>query len=93
MQVRPRSGMSYKTKLRVANSPGTIDPDYTGEVKIIAENIAVPNHLSDDVILIRAGDRVAQGVITPIQQVEFEEVSELGKTSRGAGGFGSTGVK
>ena len=87
VQVRPRSGLSLKTNLLVVNSPGTIDADYRGEVKIIMGNFG-----ADDVI-INHGDRVAQMVLAPITQANFEVVEALSKTDRGAGGFGSTGVK
>lgn len=86
MQVRPRSGMSFKTKFRVANSPGTIDSNYVGEVKIIAENIG---HRP---IFIEKGDRIAQGVICPVYEAIFV-VEELEDTNRGSNGFGSSGVK
>ena len=86
VQVRPRSGLSFKTGLLVVNSPGTIDCDYRGEVKIILGNFA--EH--DEVI--QHGDRVAQLVISPVTQAVFlESESDLGQTERGAGGFGSTG--
>jgi dUTP pyrophosphatase len=91
LQVRPRSGNSLKTKLRVANTPGTVDSDYRGEVCVIVDNVAAyfpPNGGSLD---IKKGDRIAQGVICPIFQAEFEEVEDLSSTARGAGGFGSTG--
>lgn len=101
LQVRPRSGMSLKTKLRVANSPGTVDADYRGEVSIIAENIDSAHehsfmrysleHHSSQVIEIKKGDRIAQGVICPIIQAKFEVVEDLSSTDRGEGGFGSTG--
>lgn len=85
VQVRPRSGLSLKTDLLVVNSPGTIDSDYRGEVKIILGNFgqekAVINH----------GDRVAQFVIAPVTQARFLEETQLSDTERGAGGFGSTG--
>lgn len=86
MQVRPRSGMSAKSKFRVANSPGTIDSNFTGEVKIIAENTG------HRVIFIEKGDRIAQGVICPVFVADFVE-EELDDTVRGSKGFGSSGVK
>lgn len=86
MQIRPRSGMSVKTKFRVANSPGTIDSNFVGEVKIIAENIG---HRP---IFIEKGDRIAQGVLCPIYEAVFVE-QELEDTNRGSNGFGSSGVK
>ena len=85
-QVRPRSGLSLKTGLMVVNSPGTIDADYRGEVKVILGNLGS----SDEKI--SHGDRIAQLVFAPIIQVELTPVDELGATERGAGGFGSTGV-
>jgi dUTP pyrophosphatase len=86
MQVRPRSGLSAKTKLRVANSPGTIDSDYRGEIKIIVDNQGTLPYE------IKYGERIAQAVICPVIQVELEEVVELETTERGANGFGSSGV-
>jgi dUTP pyrophosphatase len=86
LQVRPRSGMSLKTKMRVANSPGTIDSDYRGEICIIMENIGMLGSLPYE---IKKGDRVAQGVICPVYQATFIE-DELSDTERGEGGFGST---
>lgn len=87
MQIRPRSGLSVKTKLRVANSPGTIDSDYRGEVGIIIDNTGT------EPITILAGERIAQAVIQKVEQVIFEEVDQLSDTKRGKGGFGSTGTK
>lgn len=87
MQVRPRSGLSLKTKLRIANSPGTVDADYRGEVCIIMENI------SDCDIVITHGDRIAQLVFAPVVQANLEVVDSLDETARGEGGFGSTGSK
>jgi dUTP pyrophosphatase len=84
LQIRPRSGLSAKTKLRVLL--GTVDSDYRGEVKIIIENIG---HM---VSIIDKGDRVAQAVLAPIVQAEIVEVEELGETERSNKGFGSTGV-
>ena len=86
LQVRPRSGMSLKTKIRVANSPGTIDSDYRGEICIIMENIGM---LAAFPYQIKKGDRIAQGVICPVYQATFIE-DELSDTERGEGGFGST---
>jgi dUTP pyrophosphatase len=85
VQVRPRSGLSLKTGLLVVNSPGTIDADYRGEVKVILGNF------SDKDEVIEHGDRVAQMVLCPVIQANFEVTSELTDTARGAGGFGSTG--
>ena len=86
VQVRPRSGLSLNTKLLVVNSPGTIDADYRGEVKIILGN------MGDEDIVITHGDRVAQIVVAPITQATFQIVKELSSSQRGEGGFGSTGV-
>lgn len=86
LQVRPRSGMSLKTKMRVANSPGTIDSDYRGEICIIMEYIGMLGALPYQ---IKKGDRIAQGVICPVYQATFIE-DELSDTERGEGGFGST---
>lgn len=85
LQIRPRSGNALKYGITVLNSPGTIDSDYRGEIGVIVYNTDSYN------FAISAGDRIAQGVIAPIEQVTFEEVTELGNTERGAGGFGSTG--
>lgn len=100
IQVRPRSGLSLKTKLRVANSPGTIDADYRGEVGVILENISnssnSPAEYERNTLRFKAGDRVAQGVLAEVPQANFQEVSsveDLGATQRGEGGFGSTGSK
>lgn len=85
LQVRPRSGISLKTFLRVANSPGTVDSDYRGEICIIMTNTGIGSYH------IQKGDRIAQGVVCPIIQVDFEEVDDLDDTNRGSGGFGSSG--
>ena len=86
VQVRPRSGMSFKTSLMVLNSPGTIDSDYRGEVKIILGNLGSTDQV------INHGDRVAQLVLAPVVQAQYIVTSdELSQTNRGAGGFGSTG--
>ena len=84
-QVRPRSGLAWKQGLSVLNSPGTIDADYRGEVKVILVN------LSAESVTIEDGERVAQLVIAKHEQPELVEVVELSETTRGAGGFGSTG--
>lgn len=89
LQVRPRSGMSLKTPLRVANAPGTVDSDYRGEVAIIMSNMS--SGCSGQKVTLLAGERVAQGVICPIIQATFEETSDLSETERGLGAFGSTG--
>jgi dUTP pyrophosphatase len=86
IQVRPRSGLSFKTGLMVLNSPGTIDSDYRGEVKVIIGNLGK----NDEVI--NHGDRVAQLVLAPVVQAFYQVTNEsLSETARGAGGFGSTG--
>lgn len=84
MQVRPRSGMSAKTKIRVSNAPGTIDSDFRGEVKVLLDNIGVLPYT------VNVGDRIAQGVLASILIGGFEVVEELSDTVRGAGGFGSS---
>ena len=86
IQIRPRSGLSLKTGLRVANSPGTIDSGYRGEVGVIMHNI---NDYDEEFICKR--DRIAQGVLKKVPIAEFEEVEELDDTERGEGGFGHTG--
>jgi len=85
-QIRPRSGLALKMGVSVLNSPGTIDADYRGEIKIILIN------LGTDVFHISPGDRIAQMVIAPVVQVEWEETDLLQGTERGSGGFGSTGI-
>jgi len=85
IQIRPRSGLAAKNNISVLNTPGTIDSDYRGEVKII-----LFNHGSEKFI-INNNDRVAQMVLTPIIKMELEEINELPKSIRGEGGFGSTG--
>ena len=87
IQIRPRSGLAAKNKITVLNTPGTIDSDYRGEIKIILIN------LGDNDFVIKNGDRIAQMVICPIIKAKFEIVDELPKTLRGEGGFGSTGTK
>jgi dUTP pyrophosphatase len=84
-QVRPRSGLAAKHGVTCLNSPGTIDADYRGEVKVI-----LINHGQEPFVITR-GERIAQMVISPVTQAVFQEVTELDDTSRGAGGFGSTG--
>lgn len=86
VQIRPRSGLALKHGVTLVNTPGTIDSDYRGPVGII-----LINH-GDTVFTINHGDRIAQMVLAPAQQAEFEAVDSLGETERGAGGFGSTGV-
>jgi len=87
VQVRPRSGLALKHGVTCLNTPGTIDADYRGEVKVILANLGgEPFHIG-------RGDRIAQLVPAPVQHASFEEVGELDETARGAGGFGSTGHK
>jgi dUTP pyrophosphatase len=84
-QVRPRSGLAFKHGITCLNSPGTVDADYRGEVKVI-----LINHGEEDFV-IRRGDRIAQLVIAPVLQATWAEVESLDETGRGVGGFGSTG--
>ena len=86
-QVRPRSGLAAKKGITVLNAPGTIDADYRGEVGVILVN------LSNDPFTIENGERIAQMVIAKHERADWEAVIELSTTDRGAGGFGSTGVK
>lgn len=86
-QVRPRSGLAIKKGLSLLNTPGTIDSDYRGEIKIIMIN------LSNETAVINTGERIAQMVIAKYEKIEFQEVDELSDTERGEGGFGHTGVK
>lgn len=86
-QIRPRSGLALKKGLTVLNTPGTVDADYRGEVGVILIN------LSEEEVIIEDGERIAQMVFCPIQKVTLIEVTELTDSARGAGGFGSTGVK
>lgn len=86
-QVRPRSGLAAKKGITVLNSPGTIDADYRGEIGVILVN------LSQDDFVIENGERIAQLIIAKHERAEWLEVTELSETSRGEGGFGSTGVK
>jgi dUTP pyrophosphatase len=85
VQIRPRSGLAYKHGITVLNTPGTIDSDYRGEIKVL-----LINHGSE-AFEIKEGERIAQAVIAPVVQAEIVEVEELNETDRGAGGFGSTG--
>ena len=85
IQIRPRSGLAAKNNISVLNTPGTIDSDYRGELKII-----IFNHGNHDFI-VNNDDRVAQMVLTPVAKMELKEANELPKTLRGEGGFGSTG--
>jgi dUTP pyrophosphatase len=86
-QVRPRSGLAAKAGVTCLNTPGTIDSDYRGEVKVILVN------LGEEDFTIRRGDRIAQLVIAPVTQASWSLVASLDETTRGAGGFGSTGAK
>ena len=85
MQIRPRSGLAAKHGITVLNSPGTIDADYRGEIKVILVN------LSNEPFTIESGERIAQMIVARYEQIEWQPVEELGTTERGAGGFGSTG--
>lgn len=86
-QIRPRSGLAYKHGISVVNTPGTIDADYRGEVKIL-----LINH-GQEAFSINRGDRIAQMIVAPVTQADFQRVDSLSDTARGAGGYGSTGVK
>src|SRR6185312_11792737 len=85
VQVRPRSGLAAKAGVTCLNTPGTIDSDYRGEVRVILINLGAED------FVIRRGDRIAQMVVAPVTQAVWSEVHELDETQRGAGGFGSTG--
>lgn len=87
IQVRPRSGLAIKKGITVINAPGTVDADYRGELMTALVN------LSSEDFVIEKGERIAQMVLAAHGKIEWEEVSELGKSGRGEGGFGSTGVK
>ena len=87
IQIRPRSGLAAKSQISVLNTPGTIDADYRGELKVILIN------LSDKVFVVEKGLRIAQMVLCPVVKVTLKEVTELENTERGSGGFGSTGIK
>ena len=84
-QIRPRSGLSINHGITLVNSPGTIDADYRGEIKVILIN------LGDSPFVIKRGDRIAQMVVHQLTRVDWEETSDLGETKRGPGGFGHTG--
>ena len=86
MQIRPRSGLASKNQISVLNTPGTIDADYRGELKVILIN------LSDKIFKIEKGLRIAQMVLCPVIKAVLKEVDELEETKRGSGGFGSTGI-
>ena len=87
IQIRPRSGLAAKQSFSVLNTPGTIDSDYRGELKVILIN------LSDKIFIVEKGLRIAQMVVCPVVRAELKEVETLNDTKRGSGGFGSTGVK
>ena len=87
IQIRPRSGLAAKNQISVLNSPGTIDSDYRGEIKVILIN------LGEKVFIVDKGDRIAQMVVCPIIKAKLKEVKNLEKSLRGSGGFGSTGTK
>ena len=87
IQIRPRSGLAAKSQISVLNTPGTIDSDYRGELKVILIN------LSDKVFVVEKGSRIAQMVLCPVVKATLKEVTELENTERGSGGFGSTGIK
>lgn len=84
-QIRPRSGLAFRDKITLPNSPGTIDSDYRGEIKVIMLN------LGTEPFVVNRGDRIAQMVISRYARVDWEEAGSLGQTARGDGGFGSTG--
>jgi len=85
IQIRPRSGLAAKKGVSVLNTPGTIDSDYRGEIKIILIN------LSKKPFIVKSGDRIAQMILCPVAKIKLKEVKNLPKTSRGKAGFGSTG--
>lgn len=85
-QIRPRSGLAFKHGISIVNSPGTIDADYRGEIKVLLIN------LSDQVFEINTGDRIAQMIVAKHETVNWEEVEVLNETTRGVGGYGHTGV-
>ena len=87
IQIRPRSGLAAKSQISVLNTPGTIDADYRGELKVILIN------LGSKVFAVEKGLRIAQMVLSPVIKATFKEVTELESTKRGSGGFGSTGIK
>ena len=87
IQIRPRSGLAAKNQISVLNTPGTIDADYRGEIKVILIN------LSKKAFIVERGTRIAQMVLSPIEKAKIKEVENLEKTSRDTGGFGSTGTK
>ena len=86
-QIRPRSGLAYKHGISLVNSPGTIDADYRGEIKVLLVN------LSDEEFVVEDGERIAQVVVARYERIAWQEAEELTDTERGAGGYGSTGTK
>ena len=87
VQIRPRSGLAAKNQISVLNTPGTIDADYRGEIKVILIN------LGSSTFIVEKGLRIAQMVLCPVTKAKFKEVENLDETGRGSGGFGSTGLK
>ena len=87
IQIRPRSGLAAKSQISVLNTPGTIDADYRGEIKVILIN------LSNKTFIVENGARIAQMVVCPVIKAKLKEVEDLDSTTRGSGGFGSTGMK
>ena len=87
VQIRPRSGLAAKQKISVLNTPGTIDADYRGEIKVVLINLGQKS------FKVQKGLRIAQMVVCPVVQAQLEEVDDLNETERGKGGFGSTGTK
>jgi dUTP pyrophosphatase len=85
-QIRPRSGLAFKHGLTVLNSPGTVDADYRGEVKVLMIN------LGQEAFAVKRGERIAQMVVAPVTRIAWQPVADLEETARGAGGFGSTGT-
>ncbi|WP_242916099.1 dUTP diphosphatase [Pontibacter liquoris] len=86
-QIRPRSGLAFKHGISIVNSPGTIDADYRGEIKVLLVN------LSDQGFVVEDGERIAQMVVAKYSRVVWQQTEELSNTERGAGGYGSTGIK
>lgn len=86
-QIRPRSGLALRHGVTLLNSPGTIDADYRGEVRVLLVNLGTTDYI------VQRGDRIAQMVVAPVTRAEWHEVEELGKTARGQGGFGHTGLR
>lgn len=93
MQVRPRSGLSLKTTMHLRNAPGTVDSGYRNDVGVIVCNLpfSPDGQRNNETLVIKKGDRIAQGVICPVIHAEFEEVTTLAPSERNLGGFGHTG--